>query len=74
METQRENWWLAAPLYLVTAILAAAGGVAAYWVVHEYFGYHGNKSVVFYIGGMFAGGSIASPLWWIYRKRYPKAQ
>ena len=73
MGKTKENWALAAPLYALTAVLAAAGGVAAYWLVHEYFGYHGNKSVVFYIAGMFVGGSVASPLWWLYRRRYPKA-
>ena len=72
MAKSSENWLISGPLYLITAVLTGAGALAAYWLVHEYFGYHGNKSVVFYIGGMFAGGSIASPLWWLYRKRYPK--
>lgn len=74
MAKSNENWLLAAPLYVLTALLAAAGALAAYWLAHEYFDYHGNKSTVFYIAGMFAGGSIVWPLWWLYRRRYPKRQ
>ncbi len=61
--------WL---LYLVSAICAVAGALAAYWLVHEWFGYYGNKSTIFYIGGGVAGYYISEPLWWLYRKRYPK--
>ena len=72
MTKTRENWILAAPLYALTAILSLAGAIVAYWLVHEVVGYHGGKSAVFYIGGMFIGGYVAWPLWWLYRRRYPK--
>lgn len=69
---RRENWLIAAPLYALTGILAMVGALIAYWFVHEIVGYHGGKSVVFYIGGMVMGGYVAMPLWWLYRRRYPK--
>lgn len=69
----RENWALYIPMWILTAALIVAGALAAYWLTHIYFGYYGNKSAVFYIGGAFAGYSAAEPLWKLYRKRYPKA-
>lgn len=59
-------------LYLISGVFSVIGAVAAYWLVHEWFGYHGNKSTVFYIGGGLAGYMVSEPLWWFYRKRYPK--
>lgn len=69
---RKENWLLAGPLYLLTAVFALAGSLVAYWLVHEWMGYYGGKSVVFYIAGMVAGGYVVWPLWWLYRRRYPK--
>lgn len=69
----RENWLIAGPLYVLTAIFAILGALAGYWVVHEWMGYDGGKSVMFYLGGGFAGAYLAWPLWWLYRKNYPKA-
>ena len=68
----KENLALKLPLMALSGIAIAAGALAAYWLVHEYFDYHGNKSVTFYIGGMFAGYAVTAPLWWLYRRRYPK--
>jgi hypothetical protein len=70
---RRGNWLVAAPLYALTGVLAMAGALIAYWLVHEVMGYYGGKSVVFYVGGMVAGAYVAWPLWWLYRRRYPKA-
>ena len=61
-------------LYLISGICASAGALIAYWIVHEWFGYYGNKSTVFYIGGGVAGYMVSEPLWWLYRKRYPKEE
>ena len=63
-----ESSFFAAPLYFLTAVFAMLGAVVAYYLVHEVMNYHGGKSVVFYIGGMFAGGYVVWPLWWLYRR------
>ena len=61
-------------LYVLTAIAAMAGALVVYWLVHEVVGYSGNKNSIFYIGGMFVGGYMVWPLWWLYRRRYPKQE
>ena len=71
-QPRREAWAIAGPLYLLTGICAMAGALVAYWLVHEVVGYHGGKSVVFYIAGMVAGGSVLTPVWSLYRRHYPK--
>jgi hypothetical protein len=61
-------------LYLISGVCAVLGAVAAYGIVHVWFGYSGNKSGVFYMGGGLAGYMVSEPLWWLYRKRYPKEE
>lgn len=61
-------------LYALTGVAAMAGALVAYWLVHEVFGYFGGKSVVFYIAGMFLGGYLVWPLWWLYRRSTSQQQ
>lgn len=68
----KENKPMKFMLIALSTIGVIAGALIAYWVVHEYFGYYGNKSTVFYIGGAVVGYMITEPLWWMYRKKYPK--
>lgn len=59
-------------LWVVTAILVIAGALIAYWLVHEWFGYYGNRSVTFYIGGGVAGYMVSTPLWALFRRRFDR--
>lgn len=70
----KDNKSLKFLLIAISTIMVIVGALVAYWLVHEWFGYYGNKSTIFYIGGAFAGYSITEPLWWMYRKKYPKEE
>lgn len=67
---KQENWFLAGPLYPLTAILALAVSLVAYWFVHEWLGIYGGKSTAWYIGGLVAGGYLSWPFWWLCRRRH----
>nr|WP_137678407.1 hypothetical protein [Parerythrobacter lutipelagi] len=66
------NWLLFFPLALLTGIFTIAGALLAYYIFAIELGYDGGKSGIIYLGGAVAGFSITSPLWKLYRKRYPK--
>lgn len=49
---------------LKTLLTAVAG-----WLVHAVMGHMGGRPATFHIGWTFLGGSLVTPLWWLYRAR-----
>ncbi len=69
----RNNWFLFVPLVLLSTVFTVAGALLAYYIFTDQMGYEGGKSGIIYLSGAVGGFTVTSPLWSLYRKRYPKA-
>ena len=70
----KNNFLLFVPLVVLTVISCMAVSIAVMIYVSETLGYDGRRGGAFAIGGLFLGYGLVWPLWWMYRKRYPKAE